>query len=333
MSCARALVPWAAVRRGLLDIVTVVSLLVAMAAAGWWVRVFFLMDLLRVHRMDWDVKHSVVSQSDTYVFSARGRVMWTGGRDSPLSETYLQRDFELHWQAGLLPPGDIPREGIWLGWVVMGGVALPAGRMGVWAWRRKRGRQRGGDVRRARAAFKFPVAATLARVAVLAAMVAVGVAVLWVRSYPYFERVDWKLWSERAGVQVNNSMGSLMLAWTNKGPDRMIKRRDFAFVRTCEPPTRGPLYQAADLVSPYVQMAGFTLGTDESTTWPYNVVIVPYWFVEVVLLGAGLLAWRYVRRQSKRAEGQLCARCGYDLCATPNRCPECGFEPINVPSP
>jgi hypothetical protein len=324
----------ASVRRGLLDILTVVSLLVAMAAAGVWVRGFFWMDLVRVHRMDWDVKHNQVPQSQTYVISAWGRVMWSGRVEVPRNDdVYLQRDFELHWQAGPLPPGDTPREGIWLGWVVMSGVALPAGRVGVWAWRRKRGGQKsGGDEtrRRARGAYGLRVAAVLAWAAGGAAVV---LAVGWGRSYPFFERVDWKLWSEHAGVQVNSSRGSLMLAWTNKGPDRMIKRHDFAFIRTCEPPTRGPLYQAADLVPPYVQMAGFTLGTDGSTAWPYNVLIVPYWFVEGVLLGLGLLAWRYVRRQSKRAEGQLCARCGYDMRATPDRCPECGLEAIKVVSP
>jgi len=79
-------------------------------------------------------------------------------------------------------------------------------------------------------------------------------------------------------------------------------------------------------VGPSVQVAGFTLGTDRSTAWAYNVLIVPYWFAELVLLATAVWAWRYVRRQSRRAAGRLCARCGYDLRATPERCPECGLE-------
>ena len=67
----------------MLDIVTVASLLVAMAAAGLWVHSFFLMDLVRVHRMDWDVKHNTVPQSETYLFSARGRVMGSGREEVP----------------------------------------------------------------------------------------------------------------------------------------------------------------------------------------------------------------------------------------------------------
>ena len=39
-----------------------------------------------------------------------------------------------------------------------------------------------------------------------------------------------------------------------------------------------------------------------------------------------LLLYRMQRRQSM-AEKNLCISCGYDLCATPDRCPECGTVP------
>ena len=326
------MIEWPSVRRGLLDIITVASLLMFLAAAGLWVRGYAAMDLVRVHRMNWDVKHNTIPQSETYLTSSRGWLGWANDQGSPLIEKYLQRDFELHWQSEPLQAANFPRDAIWIGWVVMGTVALPAGRVGLWTWRRKRWPKQGvGEIhRRMRGAYVLRVLACVVWAAMGAAVV---VAVFWARSYPYFERVDWKLWcSQAAGVQVNSSMGSLMLAWTNKGPDRMIKRGDFAFIRTCEPPTRGPLYEAADLVGPYVEVAGFTLGTDGSTPLASNVLTVPYWFVEAVLLGAASLAWRYVRRQSKRAEGQLCARCGYDLRATPERCPECGLKAMDLPA-
>lgn len=53
-------------------------------------------------------------------------------------------------------------------------------------------------------------------------------------------------------------------------------------------------------------------------------VTVPYWFI-IPLLGAPSLRWgwkRYVARRWRR--DQRCTTCGYDLRATPDRCPECG---------
>ncbi|HYE18296.1 MAG TPA: hypothetical protein VEA69_07615 [Tepidisphaeraceae bacterium] len=62
-------------------------------------------------------------------------------------------------------------------------------------------------------------------------------------------------------------------------------------------------------------------------TFPTWSVVAPHWLLAGVfaILPAGrAIAWR--RRRNRRAPGH-CRHCGYDLRATPERCPECGREP------
>jgi hypothetical protein len=62
--------------------------------------------------------------------------------------------------------------------------------------------------------------------------------------------------------------------------------------------------------------------------WSFRAAI-PFWFI--MLLALILPAWRLWasrRRRRRTREGQ-CQVCGYDLHATPERCPECGTVPAS----
>jgi hypothetical protein len=50
---------------------------------------------------------------------------------------------------------------------------------------------------------------------------------------------------------------------------------------------------------------------------------VPFWFVAIIAALAPLGRLIHLSRRVRNS-ANLCARCGYDLRATPDRCPECG---------
>ncbi|MFI5381172.1 MAG: hypothetical protein ACHRHE_17885 [Tepidisphaerales bacterium] len=77
------------------------------------------------------------------------------------------------------------------------------------------------------------------------------------------------------------------------------------------------------------RFAGFSLrrATVPDSHW---VVDLPLW-CPLVLFAILPLLWtrRWRRRRRQRMMG-LCTVCGYDLRATPDRCPECGTIPARA---
>jgi hypothetical protein len=79
---------------------------------------------------------------------------------------------------------------------------------------------------------------------------------------------------------------------------------------------------------------GWKVGVESRWHGRLNRLLLPYW--SLCLLFAALpLTWarRAIRARITRSRQQtgLCPTCGYDLRATPDRCPECGEVPHNPP--
>jgi hypothetical protein len=101
-------------------------------------------------------------------------------------------------------------------------------------------------------------------------------------------------------------------------------------------PLSGPFLSLTQLGSPtgsQYRFGNFRLtdsGHQDSPHWGnhrWRSATMPMWFIPAITAIAPLIAgerWRRSRSATHRALRGLCARCGYDLRATPDRCPECG---------
>ena len=72
------------------------------------------------------------------------------------------------------------------------------------------------------------------------------------------------------------------------------------------------------------KVVGFSYTRDDAFAAPQRVLVTPSW--SLALLVAALPANRLWLFRSQRRRGRLglCRSCGYDLRASPGRCPECG---------
>jgi hypothetical protein len=72
---------------------------------------------------------------------------------------------------------------------------------------------------------------------------------------------------------------------------------------------------------------GYYSGLNQSTGRYVRLLRVPLWIPAIMFTVLPALWFRMVVRERKRRREGFCPKCGYDLRATPQRCPECGELP------
>ena len=173
-----------------------------------------------------------------------------------------------------------------------------------------------------------------------------AVAVLWVRSYSaqdFLEHLPvtatpagFRWWSFSvatwkgvvlAGVERHDYVRAAMPAPIYDGELHEARARAFA----SEKKWRSREAEDFPMTGDPCPAWGFTWQVVSETTPGYRGYCIgagsPWWFVLLVCstpVGLRTVSWLRRRRHGRR----LCPTCGYDLRATPERCPECGTPPL-----
>ena len=67
-------------------------------------------------------------------------------------------------------------------------------------------------------------------------------------------------------------------------------------------------------------------GSSQAMTTNHRLIVIPYWSPAVIFAVLPTIwIWRFMKYRHRRQVGH-CPKCNYDLRATPQRCPECGWR-------
>jgi hypothetical protein len=173
---------------------------------------------------------------------------------------------------------------------------------------------------------------------VLSLLLCLAVCVLWARSYWVQHVLVWEV-SDR-GDSARSHVFRLTTCLGKIGLTRFDGPRDIIIgaepewqpgVRAVRPPTRGEVDARMDGRplkgwARIAHRAGFGVTSMRNSAMPFYCVhaYAACWAPATIaaLLPAGRLLRLTWRRRTQRPG--LCIRCGYDLRATPDKCPECG---------
>ena len=150
-------------------------------------------------------------------------------------------------------------------------------------------------------------------------MLCVAVCVLWVRSFWTTDAV--RRFTTFRYVEIASGDGLLRVCVTTFSRPVSHTRGDFHTHYESGPP--GDLRRQQPDTS--LGRAGFRVEhLHPARSYWLDIFMVPWWAVALVTLVAPAAWVRAARRRRRCCSPWLCVNCGYDLRATPDRCPECG---------
>jgi hypothetical protein len=155
----------------------------------------------------------------------------------------------------------------------------------------------------------------------------VGTAAVWVRSYWVRDMV--LLFSEHdtvVDIDLVVPPGALDLIARTENHRTPEAPRMF-WVHTTDPPGDVPQMKTP---ATRLHLLGFRYESRYGASATETRIRSPLWFLSFVF-SLPVAAWIWYRRRAPRSPNQ-CTHCGYDLRATPDRCPECGAV-VEEPGP
>jgi len=169
--------------------------------------------------------------------------------------------------------------------------------------------------------------------AAVSLVLCMATAAMWVRSEWYGDRMDCNFAGTcRLSIEtVPGGISSLLdVLWDDPNPPpRSIGLNSTrwgspVYTRPGSIMGRRQIGTVQPWILPWVHHGFAAWHKQWSSTHAQYAIALPLWFVVLVTLVLPLLATRAAIRRHRNARRGRCARCGYDLRATPERCPECG---------